>query len=84
MESQTETQKTEKLVEWIANLDSSSPLEMRQLIAAEVQTQIKAFASNVLYYKNPVHFRHLADLVRDTVLAIVKTIDPYLPPVLEK
>jgi len=83
MENPTETQMAQ-MVEWLTSLDQNTPLEMRKLIAVEVQRQIESFTGNLLYHSDPAHFRKLEEIQRDVVLAIVKAIDPYLPPVLHE
>jgi len=72
-----EQNQIDKSIEWITRLGQSSPEEMRQIIAVEIQAHQKDLAYELISSSN------IKNSLINSVKKIMEIIDPYLPPILE-
>jgi len=77
MVSQEQNQ-MDKSIEWIAFLNQSSPTQMRQMIAVEIQAQHKDLASEIIFSSD------IKKTINNSVKKIMEIINPYLPPIILK
>jgi len=71
-----------KAIEWLGKIGKYEPMELRKKIVAEFKLQATELAAKVQFYSRVKPGPNDLDiLIANSSLALLKIVEPYLPPI---